>query len=197
MMWSLKFFKSIIKINIIIPGDFESSTKHSGVKCSVKASEGFLFFLTKSLIFVPKPVIYMKTDDVRGVEFHRLGAQIKLFDITLNLKNGQNHSFSGIDKKELETITEYFTTRKISVKTVNDVTNFADEESEDDEESGASGRKRQKPQRAMQEELDDDDEEEDEDFIAHDEEDSDEEDADFDEEEDDDKPKKAKNPTKK
>jgi len=49
-----------------------SSTKHSGVKCSVKASEGFLFFLTKSLIFVPKPVIYMKLDDVRAVEFHRV-----------------------------------------------------------------------------------------------------------------------------
>jgi len=68
-----------------------------------------------------------------------LGAGVKLFDIILNLKNGQQHTFSGIDKKELEIITEYFNGKKIPVKTVNDTNNFGDElsEEDDDDEAGA------------------------------------------------------------
>jgi structure-specific recognition protein 1 len=198
-----KVFKSIIKINIIIPGDFESSTKHSGVKCSVKASEGHLFFLTKSLIFVPKPVIYVRLDELKGVEFHRLGsiAQIKLFDITLNLKNGQQHSFSGIDKKELEIVKEYFNARNVVVKTVEEFKNYPGEISDDDEEEEEEpedSRKRRKvPQREMIDE-DDEEDEEDEDFIAQDDDDDDD-DIDFDEEDlEDEKPKKpVKKPAKK
>lgn len=189
-----KVFKSIIKINIIIPGDFESSTKHSGVKCSVRASEGHLFFLTKSLIFVPKPVIYIKVDDLKGAEFHRLGsgASSKLFDITLLLKNNQQHSFSGIDKKELDIIMGYFTARKINVKTVSDNKGFADEELDSDDQEEKGGRVRRKVPAKIQEELDDEDESEDEDFIAQEDDDSDDEDEDFDEEEEEvKKPKKS------
>lgn len=63
------------------------------------------------------------------------GAQIRLFDITLNLKNGQ-HSFSGIDKKELEIIMEYFNSRKIPVKTVNEFNNEVEVDESDDEDAG-------------------------------------------------------------
>jgi structure-specific recognition protein 1 len=194
-----KVFKSIIKINIIIPGDFESFTKHSGVKCSVKASEGFLFFLTKSLIFVPKPVIYIRVDELKGVEFHRLGsgAQIKLFDITLNLKSGQ-HTFSGIDKKELEIITEYFKARNIVVKVVDEFKNYPEElsDEEESEPEDTRGKRKRPTQREMIDEEDEEDEE-DEDFIAQEDDDDDDEDVDFDEEEEDEKPKKSKKTEKK
>jgi structure-specific recognition protein 1 len=192
-----KVFKSIIKISIIIPGGFESSTKHSGVKCSLKTSEGIIFFLTKSLIFVPKPVIYMKVDEIRGVVFNRLSTHSahKLFDIIINLKSGQAHTFSGIDKKELDAINAYFTNLKVNVNIGKQDENEADmDDMEDDDDERGGGRRRSKPKVGMQAELDeDDDESEDEDFIAQeDDESDDEEDGDFDEEEDDEKPKKKK-----
>lgn len=34
------------------------------------------------------------------------------------MKNNQTHNFSGIDKKELEIIMEYFNNKKIPIKTV-------------------------------------------------------------------------------
>lgn len=177
-----KVFKAIVKVNIVIPGDFQSATKHSGVKCSVRASEGHLFFLIKSLIFVPKPVIYIKHDDIKAVEFHRVGsgAQIKLFDITLITKNNQNFNFSGIDKKELEIIMDYFNSKKMNVKKVQEYNVLPEDldESDDDDIKGGS--------------MDEEDEEEDEDFIAH-EDDEEDEDEDFDEEEEEEeKPKKKK-----
>lgn len=65
------------------------------------------------------------------------GASSKLFDITLLLKNNQSYSFSGIDKKELDIVMTYFSTRSINVKMVNENLGFTNElEDEDDSEDG-------------------------------------------------------------
>jgi len=55
-----KLFKELIKINILIPGEFKSNRKEEAIKCSVKASDGHLFPLKNSLIFIHKPVIFVK-----------------------------------------------------------------------------------------------------------------------------------------
>ena len=55
-----------------MPGNFKSSTEHCCVKCNVKAQEGLLYPLHKSLIFVTKPVVYIKIEDLSRVEFHRV-----------------------------------------------------------------------------------------------------------------------------
>ena len=67
-----KLFKILVGVNIIIPGNFKSNNGSSFVRCSVKANEGHLFFLQKSLIFINKPILYIKQDDIEVVEFHRV-----------------------------------------------------------------------------------------------------------------------------
>lgn len=64
-----KLFKEIIKINILIPGDFRSAKGEDAIKCSVKASDGHLYPLKSSLIFIHKPVIYVKHSEIKFVEF--------------------------------------------------------------------------------------------------------------------------------
>lgn len=64
-----KLFKEIIKINILIPGDFRSAKGEDAIKCSVKASDGHLYPLKSSLIFIHKPVIYIKHSEIKFVEF--------------------------------------------------------------------------------------------------------------------------------
>jgi Nucleosome-binding factor SPN, POB3 subunit len=57
-----------------------------------------------------------------------------MFDLTVSLKDGQFSNFSGIDKKELELIMEYFQARKIPVRTMTDASNLIiddDDESDD------------------------------------------------------------------
>lgn len=44
------------------------------------------------------------------------------------MKNNQTHNFSGIDKKELEIIMEYFNNKKIPIKTVKEYNAIAEEE---------------------------------------------------------------------
>ena len=63
-----RLFKEIIKINILIPGEFRSFKGDDCVKCSVKASDGHLYPLKSSLIFIHKPVIYLKHSEISYVE---------------------------------------------------------------------------------------------------------------------------------
>ena len=68
-----KLFKELIKINILIPGDFRSAKGEESIKCSVKAYDGFIYPLKSSLIFIHKPVVYIKLSEIKFVEFSRLG----------------------------------------------------------------------------------------------------------------------------
>jgi len=42
--------------------------------------------LKQSLIFIPKPVLYFRIEDIQSVEFHRINASNKQFDLKVSLK---------------------------------------------------------------------------------------------------------------
>ena len=113
-----KLFKSLIGIPVIIPGNFRSSRNAVCLKCSLKASEGFLYPLERGIIFTHKPVVYISLEDIRHVEFSRISessAQQRTFDLTIVKKNEQV-SFSGFEKNELEPLTNYFGNKKIRIQ---------------------------------------------------------------------------------
>jgi structure-specific recognition protein 1 len=75
---------------------------HHGVKCSIKANEGLLYFLDKSLMFVPKPATYIQMENIAIVTMSRVGGAVsasRTFDITVSLKGGLGeHQFSNINR---------------------------------------------------------------------------------------------------
>ena len=79
--------KSAAQISLVAPDskDFKSRNGQSCVKCGVRAQPGWLYFLKRSLIFIPKPVLYFKVEDIKKVEFNRLGANNKQFDMKVTL----------------------------------------------------------------------------------------------------------------
>ncbi len=58
---------------IITPGDFKSRDEGSAIKCSVKVTEGLLYPMKSSLIFIQKPILYIKHKEIKYVEFNRIG----------------------------------------------------------------------------------------------------------------------------
>lgn len=99
-----KLFKMIMGVNIIIPGNFKTSQGHASLKCSVGNQEGNLFLMNKSMIFINKPVIYIRISDVARVEFQRVAGRLNMrgFDFEIVLKSGVTTVFSGADKRDLE-----------------------------------------------------------------------------------------------
>ncbi|KAL4782656.1 hypothetical protein BJX76DRAFT_332141 [Aspergillus varians] len=116
-----KIFRGLSGKKVIMPSkDFVSHHGHSGVKCSIKANEGLLYFLDKSLIFVPKPATYIQIENVAIVTMSRVGGAIsasRTFDITVTLKAGLGeHQFSNINREEQQPLEEFFKAKNIRIK---------------------------------------------------------------------------------
>ena len=74
------------------------------------------------MIFITKPVIFTRLDEIALVEFHRVIFKIyynfkktgtttfsKMFDLSLKLKDKKEQiTFVGIDKKEMDILANYF-----------------------------------------------------------------------------------------
>lgn len=122
--------------------DYKSKNGQSCVKCGVKAQTGWLYFLKKSLIFIPKPVFYFKVDEIKKVEFSRLGANNKQFDMKVTLSDDDKKKeveFMNIERNELELLIEYFKSKNVKVqmeedmqKAKVDLAGIEDEDSEED-----------------------------------------------------------------
>jgi structure-specific recognition protein 1 len=145
-----KLFKFLAKVNILIPGEFKSSKGDEAIKCSVKASDGFLYPLKSSLIFINKPITYIKLSEIKYVEFSRIGSggmpSSRSFDLTVaKLTDNINITFAGIDKDEYKNLSAYLKDKNIKMRSVDVETNQhiemsdGEEEEEDDSEPRKGG----------------------------------------------------------
>ena len=195
-------FRVFSQQKVHVPTGFTNSTGQESVRCNVKANDGMLYPLNKSLIGVSKQPILISYHDVHQVVFSRGGGAIasaKTFDLRVELQHGTDHTFQSISREELDSLNNFFAERKLRVK--NELTDEAmgvgaavDELLGEDDENVTSGK------RGRGDDEDDDDEEEDEDFEAESEDDggspseasSDDEDGDAVVSEEDEKPKPKK-----
>jgi structure-specific recognition protein 1 len=78
-------FNNLVGIKkIIVPGDFQSHKGSKAINCSVKAAEGYLYPLKSSIVFIHKPVLYLRHSELKHVEFSRTGqGSSRTFDLTL------------------------------------------------------------------------------------------------------------------
>ena len=167
-----KLFKNLAKVNILIPGEFKSFKNEEAIKCSVKASDGHLYPLKSSLVFIHKPVHYIKHQEIKYVEFSRVGSmgvgipQSRSFDMTVTKLDGENIAFAGIDKQEHKNLVAYLKAKQIKIKNVDVETNreIAYSDSGEDEEEDGSEQPRQKKSKGSkgkkqaQDDYDDEDE---------------------------------------
>ena len=166
-----KLLKTVIGINVIIPGEFKTAGGHTGLKCHIGNQEGLLFPLNKSLIFIKKPVIYIRLDDIAWVEFLRIsaGGVVRGFDFVVALKSGHRTSFSGADRRESDNIKAYFEKNKVEVKTIDDNLQI-NEELGDESENDLQG---------IDDGEEEGEEEGDDDFVAPDDDEGEDEDGDY------------------
>ena len=96
-------FRGLAGKKVISPSkDYLSRHQQSGVKCSIKASEGHLFCMDKSFMFVPKPATYIAMDNVQYITMSRVGGAVsasRTFDMTMTYKNASGEQqFSNINR---------------------------------------------------------------------------------------------------
>jgi structure-specific recognition protein 1 len=123
-----KTFKVITKKKVFIPGKFQDSNQQAYVKCALRANEGHLYPLEKQFIFIHKPAVLIRFDEIESVEFQRYaGGQghTRNFDlnVTLHSTPGDNtsmkeYTFSGIDKTNYSALYSFLSGKKIKIKNI-------------------------------------------------------------------------------
>jgi structure-specific recognition protein 1 len=162
-----KIMKIIINRKLTGPGTFLGHSGTPAVGCSFKAAAGYLYPLERGFIYVHKPPMHIRFEEISCVNFARGGGSTKSFDFEVELKSGTNHTFSSIEKEEYAKLYDFIVSKKITVKNSGKMTsNYADDFGDSDKEEPDAYLARVKAE-AQERESDDsgsDDESTDEDF---------------------------------
>jgi structure-specific recognition protein 1 len=105
---------------LICYANLASHHQQYGIKCSIKAAEGFLYCLEKAFMFVPKPATYISYEQTASITFSRVGGAVsasRTFDITIHMKGGAGESqFSNINREEQKPLEDFFKVKGLRVK---------------------------------------------------------------------------------
>ncbi|WFD35503.1 FACT complex subunit [Malassezia cuniculi] len=152
-------FRVLSGQKVHVPTEFTNSQGRESVRCNVKANDGALYPLNKSLIWVSKQPVVVAYSNIVQIVFSRVGgavASAKTFDLRVVTRSSGDYTFQSLSREELDSLHAFFSERKIHVK--NELTDEAisatvDTLLSDDDDKAVGG-------------DDDDEEEEDEDFDA-------------------------------
>jgi structure-specific recognition protein 1 len=116
-----RVFKALVNRKITVPGSFMGASGSHSIACSYKAATGFLYPLERGLIFVHKPPIHIRFDEVSSVNFARsTGANTRSFDFDVETKAGTVFTFVGIEKDEYGKLYDFISQKKLRVKNIGD-----------------------------------------------------------------------------
>lgn len=130
-----KIMKVIINRKLTGPGTFLGHSGTPAVGCSFKAAAGYLYPLERGFIYVHKPPMHIRFEEIACVNFARGGGSTKSFDFEVELKSGTQHTFSSIEKEEYAKLYDFIVAKKITVKNSGKMTsNYADDFGDSDKE---------------------------------------------------------------
>lgn len=111
-----KVMKVIINRKLTGPGGFLGHSGTPAVGCSFKAAAGYLYPLERGFIYVHKPPIHIRFDEIASVNFARGGGSTRSFDFEIELTSGVTHTFSSIEKEEYGKLFDFIMSKKLRVK---------------------------------------------------------------------------------
>lgn len=111
-----RIMKCIINRKVTGPGSFIGHSGTPAIGCSFKAAAGYLYPLDRGFIYVHKPPIHIRFEEVSTVNFARGGGSTRSFDFEVELKSGTVHTFSSIEKEEYGKLFDFITSKKLHVK---------------------------------------------------------------------------------
>nr|CAG4644640.1 EOG090X02Z1 [Leptodora kindtii] len=111
-----RIMKGLVNRKITVPGNFTGQSGTPAVGCSYKAAAGYLYPLERGFIYVHKPPVHIRFEEISSVNFARSGGSTRSFDFEVETKNGVVHNFSSIEKEEYGRLYDFISNKKLRVK---------------------------------------------------------------------------------
>ena len=109
-----QIMKVLVQRKITLPGI--QGTTNQAITCSYKAQAGFLYPLERGFIFIHKPPLHIRFDEITAINFARSGGSTKSFDFEVETKAGILHTFSSIEKDEYSKLYDFVNSKNLRVK---------------------------------------------------------------------------------
>eukprot|EP00927_Polykrikos_kofoidii_P041046 TRINITY_DN34977_c0_g1_i1.p1 TRINITY_DN34977_c0_g1~~TRINITY_DN34977_c0_g1_i1.p1 ORF type:complete len:522 (-),score=98.29 TRINITY_DN34977_c0_g1_i1:163-1728(-) len=125
-----RLFKALSQKNVIAPSSefaelLKKAVGQSGtapcVRCSMKTQVGLLYPLRDSMLFVTKPVVWIRHRDVELVEFASTLMRRTSFDLRVHLKGQSVQEFTNLERKVYECMRQHFEARGVKIQANDDM----------------------------------------------------------------------------
>ncbi|RXG54821.1 FACT complex subunit Ssrp1 [Armadillidium vulgare] len=160
-----RIYKGLCNRKIVTPGNFIGHSGTPAISCSYKAAAGYLYPLERGFIYVHKPPVHIRFDEISVINFARSGSTTRSFDFEIECKNGTMNTFSSIEKGEYHKLYDYVTAKKLRIKNRNKMDAVGKKDTFSDSDADEPDHYMNRVRAEAEEREDDDDEEsEDSDF---------------------------------
>uniref|UniRef100_A0A0V0G502 FACT complex subunit SSRP1 n=1 Tax=Triatoma dimidiata TaxID=72491 RepID=A0A0V0G502_TRIDM len=165
-----KIMKVLVNRKITVPSGFIGHSGTPAVGCSYKAAAGYMYPLERGFIYIHKPPLHIRFEEISSVNFARSGGSTRSFDFEIELKSGVVHTFSSIEKEEYGKLFDFITSKKLRVKNKKSdkpaygADDFGDSDDEKEPDAYLARVKREAEERGEEEGGSSEDESTDEDF---------------------------------
>uniref|UniRef100_A0A0N5AUN1 FACT complex subunit SSRP1 n=1 Tax=Syphacia muris TaxID=451379 RepID=A0A0N5AUN1_9BILA len=111
-----KIFRVIVDMKITVPGTFIGHSGTPAVMCAHKQASGFLYPLEKGFVYVHKPPMYIRFEEISTVNFARSDVSTRSFDFEIELKGGSTLVFNSVEKEEYNRLFDFATNKRLRIR---------------------------------------------------------------------------------
>ncbi|XP_059202744.1 FACT complex subunit SSRP1a [Centropristis striata] len=156
-----RVMKALVNRKITVPGNFQGHSGAQCITCSYKASSGLLYPLERGFIYVHKPPVHLRFEEISCVNFARGTTTTRSFDFEIETKQGNQYTFSSIEREEYGKLFDFVNAKKLNIKNrgfKEGMKGKIDEYSDSDEDQHDAYLERMKAEGKIREEGNDTDE---------------------------------------
>ncbi|XP_023648994.1 FACT complex subunit SSRP1 isoform X1 [Paramormyrops kingsleyae] len=111
-----RVMKALVNRKITVPGNFQGHSGAQCITCSYKASSGLLYPLERGFIYVHKPPVHLRFEEISCVNFARGTTTTRSFDFEIETKQGSQYTFSSIEREEYGKLFDFVNAKKLNIK---------------------------------------------------------------------------------
>merc|ERR1711935_1003343 len=132
-----RLMKAVTSRKITVPGSFKSEQGSSCISCNYKAQIGVLFPLERGFMYLHKPPIYIRFDEIDNVNFARESTKNRSFEFQVEAKTGTKYVFGTIDRSEYTSLFDFAKSHGLTIRNIGashkELTNNPDDLSSEDD----------------------------------------------------------------
>uniref|UniRef100_A0A915EP54 FACT complex subunit SSRP1 n=1 Tax=Ditylenchus dipsaci TaxID=166011 RepID=A0A915EP54_9BILA len=114
-----KLVRVLVDIKIIVPGKFIGESGTAALSCAFRQTMGFLYPLEKGFVYVHRPTIYIRYQDVQSVHFARSDISTRSFDFEVTQKSGHSFLFNSVGKEEYNKLFDFVREKGLPIRNAN------------------------------------------------------------------------------